>query len=529
MAGNQQTSRPTPDDRRSPQRCQPCRGRKRNCDEVQPTCTFCARDNLVCQWPDTIASSNAPQLRHGRKSRRDLSRGRQATPALVGISVSVFTASSMRTLSRLFSHFTQYGPMWMSIGPGGRRQTCFLSQLVPIAMQSPPVLSCIFAAAATDLAKYNGGKDDLEVFALEMHSRALGEVNGAVSQEIIGETLAGVDGRSDALLLAVLLLCFHESHNFSDNTRLIPHLNAAATLAWRCLQWPPANVDLRNFLIDLFCYFFALAAFSHGESLLSEAASQVFARVLAASEQDDMLLLGPGQQLLSVIFRVSTLAMHAPTALEYKSRRFELLRAERNLQYWQVSDPTAREALRIPTVPCNGPAGGLSHHGSSRDDDHDDAGPDRMRIFEIYRLACLLFVRRTLYPHAPLCGADMQEIISSVIAQVNLLPESSPANGVLVWPLVVVGVCSLDDVHQRAITARLRSIYRTWRSDILRRNIEFLWAHWKRLRCARRNRHSAGLGPACRSPGDNGHHACCAGGGAGNFTFQGLGFPTILV
>jgi hypothetical protein len=65
-----------------------------------------------------------------------------------------------------------------------------------MAMQSPPVLSCIFAAAATDLAKYNGGKDDLAVVALEMHSRALGEVNNAVSQEIISDTLAGVDGRS---------------------------------------------------------------------------------------------------------------------------------------------------------------------------------------------------------------------------------------------------------------------------------------------------------------------------------------------
>ncbi|KAL3492303.1 fungal-specific transcription factor domain-containing protein [Aspergillus germanicus] len=474
------------------------------------------------------ASSDVAQLRQRRKSRRDPSRGRQATPALVGIPVTLLTAPSMRTLSRLFSHFTQSGPMWMSIGPGGRRQTCFLSQVVPIAMQSPPVLSCIFAAAATDLAKYNGGKDGLEVFALEMHSRALGEVNDAVSQEIISDTLAGVDGRSaDALLLAVLLLCFHETHNFSDNSRLIPHLNAAATLSWRCLQRPPANIDLRNFLIDLFCYFFALAAFSHGESLLSEPASRVFARVLAASQQDDMLLLGPGQQLLAVIFRVSTLAMHAPTALESKSRRFELMHAERNLQYWQISDPTAREALRIPSVPYEGTAEGLSH-GSSTDNNDDDAGPDRMRIFEIYRLACLLFVRRTLYPHAPLCGADVQDIISSVVAQVHLLPESSPANGVLVWPLVVVGVCSLDDVHQRAITARLRTIYRTWRSDILRRNIEFLWAHWRHLRCARRNRHSTGPGPACRSPGNNGH-ACCAGGGARNFTFQGLGLPTILV
>ncbi|KAL3441788.1 fungal-specific transcription factor domain-containing protein [Aspergillus insuetus] len=522
MAGNQQTSSPTREDRRSKPTCQPCRGRKKNCDEVQRTCTFCARNNLACQWSDTIASSNVPQLRQRRKSRRDPSRGRQATPALVGM-VSVFTAPSMRTLSRLFSHFTQHGPMWMSIGPG-RRQRCFLSQLVPIAMQSPPVLSCIFVAAATDLAKYNGGKDDLEVFALEMHSRALGEVNDAVSQEIISDTLAGVDGRSaEALLLAVLLLCFHETHNFSDNSRLIPHLNAAATLSWRCLQRPPANIDLRNFLIDLFCYFFALAAFSHGESLLSEPASQVFAHVLAASQQDDMLLLGPGQQLLSVIFRVSTLATHAPAAPESKSQRFELMRAERNLQYWQISDPTAREALRIPNVPHNGTTQGLSH-GSSTDDDDDDAGPDRMRIFEIYRLACLLFVRRTLYPHAPLCGADVQDIISSVVAQVHLLPGSSPANGVLVWPLVVVGVCSLDDVHQRAITARLRTIYRTWRSDILRQNIEFLWAHWKHLR-ARSNRHSTG--PTCLSP-DNGH-ACCAGGGAENFTFQALRLPTILV
>ncbi|KAJ0416990.1 fungal-specific transcription factor domain-containing protein [Aspergillus carlsbadensis] len=517
MSDRRETSSHFTGHRRSKQGCQPCRRRKKKCDEVRPTCAGCARNGLVCQWSSAVVCSYGQKLRPRKKTRRHPSRGPQAIPGLMGM-LSVFAAPNTQTLNRLFSHFTECGPLWMSIGPG-RRQNCFLSQLVPTALQSPPVLSCIFAAAAADLAKYNSGEEDWEILALEMHSRALAEVNSAVREEVTADPTSAVQGGSEALLLAVLLLCFHEAHNFSDNSRLIPHLNAAAILCRRCIQQPSASPEMRQFLVDLFCYFFALTSFTHGSSLLQEAAAQVFALALEESRHGEILLLGPGQRLLWIISRVSRLSTSIPTsASEGHTWRLELLALERDLQQCSVPDSAVDAGL-----PFTGDGGSTP---TRRND--IGASSDHIIIYTLYRLACLLYVKKALDPHTPLQFPDVHEITLAFIAQLDLLPESSPANGVLGWPLVVVGLCSVNDAHQRAILARLRSIYRTWRSDIFRRNFEFLQAHWRGLRGYTDTR-SKESHCACQATGCGRGGACCATGRLGHFTFQSLGLPTILV
>jgi Fungal specific transcription factor domain len=280
--------------------------------------------------------------------------------------VTVFTVPSHSMLHRLLSHFTEFGPTWLSIGPG-RRRTAFLTHVIPMALESFVVMNCIFAISAADLTKYHTGEHGLEMVALEMHSKALTELNTAINQEIMRDSPISADtsdsGKytsyiqigvrisrptfgADAVLLAVLLQCLHEAHNFSESSRLLPHLNAAATLSWRRLQQLLVNTELREFLLTLFCYFFALATVSHGLSMANGHASQVFASILARYQQTETEtetekrpLLGQLEHLLWTIFRVSTLAMQTSAdSFEDAIRRSELMGLESQLHDWKVTD-----------------------------------------------------------------------------------------------------------------------------------------------------------------------------------------------
>ncbi|KAL2829072.1 fungal-specific transcription factor domain-containing protein [Aspergillus pseudoustus] len=503
--------------RRTKTGCQPCKQRKKKCDEVHPTCSGCARNDIVCQWPSPMtASSDLPQRRQRIKRRLSRAKAPQLTPGLLGM-VTVFAVPSVRILERLFSHFSEYGPLWLSIGPGGRR-TSFLGHIVPIALHSPLVLNCIFAVAAADLTKYNAVERDLDIVSLEMQSKAITELSDAIGQEISRDSATQPHfGTSDELLLAVLLLCLHEAQNFSDNSRLLPHVNAAATLCWRCLQNPPTNPELREFLLALFCYFFSLAAFSHGANLSKEPAAEVFAFLLGESRcgTTNVLFLGPGERMLWTIFRVSTLAtQESVSRWEDEVRRLELMGLETELEAQKILAPAPS------ATPHEHEAAGNDTTNTSQPPTYgdDDRARDKFVVFELYRLACILYIKRTLDPHIPLEHPDLQNLLTSFLTHLAVLPEASFVNGILGWPLVVVGLCSLDVPQQRVILARLRIIHRTWRTDIFSQNIEFLRAHWKKSRV-----HDA----TCHSGSSDHHHQ--DGPGSAHFTFQSLEFPTILV
>lgn len=52
-------------------------------------------------------------------------------------------------------------------------------------------------------------------------------------------------------------------------------------------------------------------------------------------------------------------------------------------------------------------------------------------------------------------------------------------NGLLVWPLFVAGLCAVASTHQCIIIGRFRTIYKTCRTDIMIRSMEFLRDRWK--------------------------------------------------
>lgn len=231
------------------------------------------------------------------------------------------------------------------------------------------------------------------------------------------------------------------------------------------LHFVPPNPELRTFLVEIFCYFFALTTFSHGPSLAITPAAQIFESLRLKDDniQSQSLLLGPSQDLIVTIFRVSALTIHsAPRMLMDDARRSHLIGLEFQLQNWHRS------------VPVGNTVTSKSYEQENFDDD--------MVMFELYRLACLAYVKNTLDPQVSPRNPSLQQIVASFVNELRSLPVNSPVNGLLVWPLVVIGLCAVVSTHQRIIIGRLRTVHKTWRSDIFIHSIKFLRDRWKTYR-----------------------------------------------
>lgn len=114
---------------------------------------------------------------------------------------------------------------------------------------------------------------------------------------------------------------------------------------------------------------------------------------------------------------------------------------------------------------------------------------------ELYRLACLLYVKQALEPDIDRQSAQIQHIVAQFITNLLLLPPTSNANGILCWPLVVVGMLSVISTHQRLIGGRLRRIQDIWKSDIASKSTSLLSQKWRQDRISEGSTgHDRGLG-----------------------------------
>lgn len=102
--------------------------------------------------------------------------------------VTVFTVPGRPMLNRLFCHFTEFAPTWLSIEPGLQRKE-FLTHVIPMALESSVIMNCIFAVSAADLTKYQGEECEMEIIALEMHNSALEELNVTIERETMRDSL----------------------------------------------------------------------------------------------------------------------------------------------------------------------------------------------------------------------------------------------------------------------------------------------------------------------------------------------------
>lgn len=110
---------------------------------------------------------------------------------------------------------------------------------------------------------------------------------------------------------------------------------------------------------------------------------------------------------------------------------------------------------------------------------HGSPAVDEWTAAQLYRLACLIHVRRTLNPNLDPRDPAVQDLVTQFTKYLVMLLTTSPANGILCWPLVVAGLSSVATTHQRLITGRLRKNHETWRTDILSMSADLLSRQWK--------------------------------------------------
>ncbi|PLB51517.1 hypothetical protein P170DRAFT_506516 [Aspergillus steynii IBT 23096] len=440
---------------RSKTGCGSCRRRKKKCDETHPVCNGCQRNNLACTWPGGSPSDKgtAPQTRRPRRRQNLADGGCRLPPELAGM-VTVFATPSDDLVRRLLTHFSHFGPTWLTsrIGTG---RTRILGHLFPETMESPLILNCVLMVAAGDLVKYDPFDVRVQAAAVEFYGNAVEGLRDAVGMQ-------GPTGDvSDHNLLAVLLFCLHETQNYTSQERLIPHLNAAATLITQRLHTVPGNSELRKFLLEMFCYLFSLTSFSHSSLLSLHQGSQIFDTPGLMEYLQGGAILGTSQKALFVVYRVSKLLSQLSSTtpnsqntdgdLDPKTRS-KLLATETQLQTTQPPfSPT-------PDMNTETLSDGIT--------------------FEFYRLACLIYLRYTVAPSTPIKHPYIQSLVTQFITYLSYLPES-PSDGFICWPVVIVGLCAVQKEHRGAIATKLKKTHERWRSDIFTKSLGFLRAWWR--------------------------------------------------
>lgn len=208
----------------------------------------------------------------------------------------------------------------------------------------------------------------------------------------------------------------------------------------------------------MFCYFFALAAFSLGPKLLIYQAYFIFNSPSVIGHIQHGNIMGTSQHLFIIIFRVSSLAqrLNSKKPDEASLARAELLLLDQELASSQ-NDFNAKQRMDI---------GYLNDTITS----------------ELYRLACQIHVKKLLDPSTPDGDSTIPSLVESFVHQLQRLPLNSPSHSILSWPLVVAGCFATINLHQRIIAEKLVQIYDEWRSDIFSKSAAFLRGKWKRDR-----------------------------------------------
>ncbi|KOC17061.1 AMP-binding enzyme [Aspergillus flavus AF70] len=378
---------------RSKDGCLTCRRRKKKCDERHPTCTGCHRNHLTCQWPTTEVA-----VRMRRPRRRQVLSDMTIPPELAAM-VTVFAVPSPGLVRRLLDHFAKHGPMWLTSRMGNRR-TAILSHIFPEAMESPLILHCVLMIAAKDLLKYDSNVG-LQASAVEYYGRAISGLREALS----GEQLAN-EPTSDHNLLAVALFCLHESQNYCHNDQILPHLNAAAALLRPRLHLVPPNSSLRKFLVEMFCYFFSITAFTHSVHLSLSEARQIFEFPGLLEHLQSGSIMGTSQKVFFILFRVALqLSQVEPTTFSNRRIYRDIVSAERDLR-------DNRASFQIfPDMSAETINDGVT--------------------FELYRLACVIFLQSLIDESITIFAPPIQEMVSSFVTHLSMLPPESPSDGFL--------------------------------------------------------------------------------------------------
>ncbi|KAJ5223085.1 uncharacterized protein N7469_009325 [Penicillium citrinum] len=305
------------------------------------------------------------------------------------------------------------------------------------------------------MLKTHRGNLEMRYAAAEYYGKTISYLRTAIENEMT------IVSPSDTPLpdytpLAVLLLCVHETQNFTESERILPHLNAAVFLLQNRIFRSNGNSGLRSFLFEAFCYFFALASFSLGPKLPLHQAHSIFDAPSVIEYIRTGHIMGTSQVLFVAIYRTSNLALKLASKIpvEVSTARAELMLLDQDLDSGH----------------CNKARNG---YDSDTRDLHD------IITTELYRLACRIHIRKLLGSSSPEEDLTIYRLVEDFVNELQFLPPNSPSHSILSWPLVVAGFAARHANHQRIIVARLAQIHDEWQSDVFSKSAAYLQEKWK--------------------------------------------------
>lgn len=237
------------------------------------------------------------------------------------------------------------------------------------------------------------------------------------------------------------------------------------TLISNRTNYTPESSDLRGFLLELFCYFFTIAASTHGNRIKSndEFAFRVFNSPFLRSHRGRGMLLGAQSEIFYIIFRLSvTLNRYSGSQSNRDSLQLELLSIQSDLS-------------RV-----------IIQHESKQYLQTEESGhfPELQIISSLYYLACQSLLHILMYPGLSVSDEPIRETIRQFFETLERIPLSSSANGVLCWPLFIIGASLNTGKYRSTILMRLRVIETGWRSPIALQASKILTQTWKDCRPA---------------------------------------------
>lgn len=220
---------------------------------------------------------------------------------------------------------------------------------------------------------------------------------------------------------------------------------------------------MRSFLLETFCYFFSLSAFSLPPQLLFDGAYRIFNSPSVLRDIQSGHIMGTSQRLFIIIYRLRGLTqqLKLDDQPEREKAEKELQLLDQELSSISVR-PEALQTMKAEHL-------------------HDSI------TSELYRLACRAHIRHLIYPSTQDEDDTRSTLMEDFISSLQLLPAGSPSNSILSWPLVVAGSHANKKPHQRIIIAKLAQIYEEVRSDVFSESASYLRKIWNKGNTPRRD------------------------------------------
>lgn len=412
--------------------CKTCRQRRKKCDSVSHVCGPCLRLNLQCIWeaernivPITPEPQTQTQEHRSPTMSSSVLRAPRPLDFCIDSTTNEVTTTSIRRLAMRYYVSTFAKSLSTNTENNG-----FLSVLLPMAMESAPLLDTMIALSSSHLAL---NKRDLEIKALEDRSAALTTFASSFTTGLLGHEIA----------LAACLVFVSMETILGDTSSWYQHMLGAASVIHLTIQSKDNGRVLSSlertvegrWLLRNFAYHDILASVTLNQELLIPG----------------LYWLGEGDNVVDTYFGLASIPMmllgEISTLFAHRSHVVV------ELDNGEDTEPSQYDA----------------HEKILRIEDRlltwrPEKAPDASLVClaESYRSAALIHLYRVVRANFPgkvdLLEAKVDHEVKRIIRHATDMPEGCLPECTLLFPLFLAGGEAQGADQQESVRRRLQDI-----------------------------------------------------------------------